>query len=128
MKLEINNQYPYSSYELSYFFFFWWGGGGGGDGRLFEVGRLKSTFWGWMLIRGWAFINFSTFRVSAYSRWALIRDWVLSRLNTVLTSTHQFNGKNLKKGIYNELSQLILLPKPIIVSRIVFPMLFYFKL
>ena len=117
-----NNQYLYSSYELSYFF----------------------SFGGWALIRGWAlkkyFLGvdaysrlgvyklFSTFRVGAYSRWALIRDWVLSRLNTVLTSTHQFNGNNLKKGIYIELSQLILLPKPIIVSRIVFPMLFYFKL
>ena len=63
--------------------------------------------------------------MSAYSRWALIRDWVLSRINTILTSTNQFNGKNLKKGVYIELSQVILLPKPIIVSRIVFPMLFY---
>ena len=29
-----------------------------GGGRLFEVGRLKSTFWGRVLIRGWALINF----------------------------------------------------------------------
>ena len=100
-------------------------------GCLFEVGRLKSTFWGWVLIRGWALINFfypqggRLFEVGAYSRWVLIRDWALNRMNTVLKSTHQFNGKSLKKGIYIELSQLILLPKPIIVSGMVFPMLFY---
>ena len=29
--------------------------------------------WGWALIRGWALINFSAFRMGAYSRWALIR-------------------------------------------------------
>ena len=46
-----NNQYPYSSSALHYFFSF-------GGGRLFEVGRLKSTFWGRVLIRGWALINF----------------------------------------------------------------------
>ena len=46
-----NNQYPYSSYALYFFFLL-------GGGRLFEVGRLKSTFWGWVLIRGWALINF----------------------------------------------------------------------
>ena len=51
MKLEINNQYPYSSYELSYFFFFWWGGGGGG----------------WALIRGWALKKYFL-GVDAYSR------------------------------------------------------------
>ena len=112
---------------MNFLIFFSFGGGGGGW-ALIRGWALKKYFWGWMLIRGWAFINFSTFRVGAFSRWALIRDWVLSRLNTVLTSTHQFNGNNLKKGIYIELSQLILLPKPIIVSRIVFPMLFYFKL
>ena len=52
MKLEINNQYPYSSYELSYFFFLLEGGVGVDaysrlgvyklfylqGGRLFEVG------------------------------------------------------------------------------------------
>ena len=47
-----NNQYPYSSCALHYFFFFW------GSGHWFEVGRLKSTFWGWALIRGWVLINF----------------------------------------------------------------------
>ena len=82
-----NNQYPYSSYELSYFF----------------------SFGGWALIRGWAlkkyFLGMSAYsRLGAYelflpSGWALIRDWVLSRINTILTSTNQFNGKNLKKGI-----------------------------
>ena len=40
----------------------------GGGGRLFEAGRL---------------LNFSTFRVGAYSRWALIRGWALNRINTV---------------------------------------------
>ena len=123
-----NNKYPYSSYALYFFFLL-------GGGRLFEVGRLKTTIWGWVLIRGWALKNYCL-GVGAYSRlgayklflpsgWALIRDWALYRINTVLTSTHQFNGKSLKKGIYIELSQLILLPKPIIVSGIVFPMLFY---
>ena len=60
---------------MNFLIFFSFGGGGGvGDGRLFEVGRLKSTFWGWMLIRGWAFINFfyfqggRLFEVGPYSR------------------------------------------------------------
>ena len=44
------------------------GGVVGGGGRLFEAGRL---------------LNFSTFRVGAYSRWALIRGWALNRINTV---------------------------------------------
>ena len=59
-----------------------------------------------MLIRGWAlkkyFLGVGAYfylQVGAYSRWALIRDWALNRMNTVLTSTHQFNGKSLKKGI-----------------------------
>ena len=73
-----NNQYPYSSYALYYFF----------------------SFWGCVLIRGWALINFFYLQVGAYSRWALIRDLALNRMNTVLTSTHQFNGKSLKKEIY----------------------------
>ena len=66
-----NNQYPYSSYAL-YFFSF-------GGGRLFEVGRLKTTFWGWVLIRGWALINFfylqggRLFEVGAYSRKLVLR-------------------------------------------------------
>ena len=47
-----NNQYPYSFCALYYFFFFW------GSGHWFEVGRLKSTFWGWALIGGWVLINF----------------------------------------------------------------------
>ena len=103
---------------MHFIFFFFWGGGGR-----------------WALIRGWAlkkyFLGAGAYsRLGAYklflpSGWALIRDWALNRINTVLTSTHQFNGKSLKKGIYIELSQLMLLPKPIIVSRIVFPMLFY---
>ena len=50
-----NNQYSYSSCALYYFFSL---GGRRGGGRLFEVGHLKSTFWGWALIRGWALINF----------------------------------------------------------------------
>ena len=93
------------------------------------------SFGGWALIRGWAlkkyFLGAGAYsRLGAYklflpSGWALIRDWALNRINTVPTSTHQFNGKSLKKGIYIELSQLILLPKPIKVSGIVFPMLFY---
>ena len=37
----------------------------------------------WALIRGWALINFSAFRMGAYSRWALIRGWALIRINTV---------------------------------------------
>ena len=40
----------------------WWGG------RLFEAGRL---------------LNFSAFRMGAFSRWALIRGWALIRINTV---------------------------------------------
>ena len=42
--------------------------GGVGGGRLFEGGRL---------------LNFSAFRMGAYSRWALIRGWALIRINTV---------------------------------------------
>ena len=40
----------------------------------------------WALIRGWALINFSAFRMGAYSRWALIRGWALIRINTVFTT------------------------------------------
>ena len=50
-------------------------------------------------------LNFSAFRMSAFSRWALIRDRALIRINTVLDlsasslSTDKlffvFNGKNL---------------------------------
>ena len=47
-----------------------------GSGR--KVGGV-----GWVLIRGWALINFSAFRMGAYSRWALIRGWALIRINTV---------------------------------------------
>ena len=71
-----NNKYPYSSYALYFFFLL-------GGGRLFEVGRLKTTIWGWVLIRGWALKNYFL-GVGAYSRlgayklflpsgWALIR-------------------------------------------------------
>ena len=37
---------------------------------------------GLALIRGWALINFSAFRMGVYSRWALIRSWALIRINT----------------------------------------------
>ena len=40
-----------------------------GVGRLVEAGRL---------------LNFSAFRMGAYSRWALIRGWALIRINTVV--------------------------------------------
>ena len=40
----------------------------GWGGRLFEAGRL---------------LNFSAFRMGAYSRWSLIRGWALIRINTV---------------------------------------------
>ena len=40
----------------------------GGGGRLFEPGRL---------------LNFSAFRMGAYSRWALIRGWTLIRINAL---------------------------------------------
>ena len=43
-------------------------GGGGRGGRLFEAGCL---------------LNFSAFRMGAYSRWALIGGWALIRINTV---------------------------------------------
>ena len=43
----------------------------GWGGRLFEAGRL---------------LNFSAFRMGAYSRWALIRGWALIRINTVIIS------------------------------------------
>ena len=35
---------------------------------------------------GWGgrLLNFSAFRMGAYSRWALIRDWALIRINTVV--------------------------------------------
>ena len=38
-----------------------------GVGAFFEVGRLKTTFWGWVLIRGWALKNYFL-GVGAYSR------------------------------------------------------------
>ena len=41
----------------------------GWGGHLFEAGRL---------------LNFSAFRMGAYSRWALIRGWALIRINTVV--------------------------------------------
>ena len=41
----------------------------GWGGRLFEAGRL---------------LNFSAFRMGAYSRWALIRGWALIPINTVV--------------------------------------------
>ena len=52
-----------------------WGMGEGG-GHLLEVGRSKLFYWGvgWVLIRGWALINFSylkggcLFKVGTYSR------------------------------------------------------------
>ena len=52
-----------------HFIFFSFGGGGGG-GRLFEVGRLKSTFgglgwWGGRLFEAGHLLNFSTFRKSS---------------------------------------------------------------
>ena len=43
------------------------GGRWGGGERLFEARRL---------------LNFSAFRMGAYSRWALIRGWALIRINT----------------------------------------------
>ena len=42
------------------------------EGLLFEF-VWEGVGWGWALIRGWALINFSAFRMGAYSRWALIR-------------------------------------------------------
>ena len=50
--------------------------GGVGGGRLFEGGRL---------------LNFSAFRMGAYSRWALIRGWALIRINTVHTFSDKYN-------------------------------------
>ena len=58
-------------------------------GRLFEVGHLKVLFRGGVvggggrLFEAGRLLNFSTFRVGAYSRWALIRGWALNRINTV---------------------------------------------
>ena len=48
-----------------------------GGGRLFEVGCLKSTFRRWgggvgRLFETGRLLNFSTFRVGAYSRWVFI--------------------------------------------------------
>ena len=50
--------------------------GGVGGERLFEFDWEA-------LIRGWAIINFSAFRMGAYWKWALIRGWALIRINTV---------------------------------------------
>ena len=38
---------------MNFIYFFFWG-----VGAYSRLGALKSTFWGWVLIRGWAFINF----------------------------------------------------------------------
>ena len=56
----------------------------GGD-RLFEFKwEWEEGGVGWVLIRGWALINFFAFRMGAYSRWALIPGWALIRINAVL--------------------------------------------
>ena len=77
------------------------------------------SFGGWALIRGWALINFFYLQGGRLFESGHLIEWIW------YLRLHKFNGKSLKKGIYIELSQLILLPKPIIVSGIVFPMLFY---
>ena len=61
-------------------------GSGGGVGAYLSLSlslRRSEAGWGWALILCWALINFSAFRMGAYSRWALIRGWALIRINTV---------------------------------------------
>ena len=51
-----------------------------GVGNLFDVGRLKSTFWGWVLIGGWAlkkymgaYSKLGAYKLFLPSGWVLIR-------------------------------------------------------
>ena len=53
---------------------------------------------GWALIRGWALLTFSAFRMGAYSRWALIRGWALIRINTVYNKSR--NEQSLGETSY----------------------------
>ena len=63
-KSQCNKQTSHSvSFDIEYIWVWVWGGGRRGRG-----GRL---------------LNFSAFRMGAYSRWALIRGWALIRINTV---------------------------------------------
>ena len=56
-------------------------------GRLFEVGHLKVLFRGGVvggggrLFEAGCLLNFSTFRVGAYSRWAFMRGWALIKFS-----------------------------------------------
>ena len=66
-----------------------WGGGGQlfefeyqGEGGGVGVGTYSRQLSGCSL-------NFSAFRMSAYSRWALIQGWVLIQKNAVISSFRQ---------------------------------------
>ena len=69
---------------------FFRGEGGGavrGSGRhLFEVGRLKCTFWGWGG-GGGGVLEAGAYKLILPSGWALIRGWALNRINTVSITT-----------------------------------------
>ena len=76
-------------------------GGGWVLGCLFELGRLKSYFWGWggggeCLFEAGSLLAFSTFRLGAYSR------WVLTQINTVSPLwndlTNQISAKGERKS------------------------------
>ena len=66
--------------------------GGGGGGRLFEAERL---------------LNFSAFRMGAYSRWALIRGWALIRINTVFKHPSTWEPSALLKVFTGSLTQFL---------------------
>ena len=70
--------------------FLWEGVGWGG--RLFEAERL---------------LNFSAFRMGAYSRWALIRGWALNRINTVSRKNKTKNVHLLKISLLVKIGEEI---------------------
>ena len=62
--------------------------------------------WEWALIRGWALINFSAFRMGAYSRWALIQGWALNRINTVFIFWNNWVSDTSFYGFINHFGKL----------------------
>ena len=63
---------------------------------------------GLALIRGWALINFSAFKMGAYSRWALIRGWALIRINTVVLHFLFFAPTTVNEAQYVGTSSLVI--------------------
>ena len=66
--------------------------GGVGVGALSSLSGIgREVGWGGPLFEAGRLLNFSAFRMGAYSRWALIRGWSLIRINTVGASIEYIN-------------------------------------